>query len=154
MSIRRHDGLFKPGTSGNPRGRPPKGESLAEIVRRTVDPHELAQILLSIARNTEAKNSDRIAAVQAIADRGWGRPLSTIDVEARFRIAPSDQGRFAPLSTETLAELAGVVVLDALPPAPASSDEPIDVEGHEIGDTDQEREPFDLASHARAFAGR
>lgn len=35
--ITKHAGLWKPGQSGNPRGRPPKGRALAEMLSATME---------------------------------------------------------------------------------------------------------------------
>jgi hypothetical protein len=40
---------FKPGFSGNPHGRPPKGKSLTEIIDRKLPKEEFAERLIGIA---------------------------------------------------------------------------------------------------------
>jgi hypothetical protein len=107
---------WQPGQSGNPAGRPKRGESLAEIVRRSVDPHELVDTLLSIARSVGAKSSDRIAAVGLIMDRGWGKPLAQVEVTARQELVePELASRLDDLSPEQLEALFALGIV----PSPA-----------------------------------
>ena len=75
-------GAFRPGTSGNPRGRPRTGLALAEKIREMVDPAELVGIVLAIARDPGAPVKHRLAAVTLLADRGWSKPPVAIEIEA------------------------------------------------------------------------
>jgi hypothetical protein len=115
------------GVSGNPRGRKPSALSLAERIRERVDPDEMIDIWMEIARgktvtvgNDEDGNvtiivprvSDRIAALNALAERGWMKPPTSMQVEA-VQASPID---FARLSEEQL--VAFGALLDA-----ASGDE-------------------------------
>ena len=61
-----------PGQSGNPGGRP---KGVARTVRELCggDPHELVAILLSIAKDSTARDADRIAASKELLERGWGK---------------------------------------------------------------------------------
>jgi hypothetical protein len=63
---------FQPGQSGNPGGGP---KGVARTVREVCggSPLELAQILLGIARDKNARKADRIHAIQELMDRGWGK---------------------------------------------------------------------------------
>src|SRR5689334_2575247 len=74
-------GRFAPGTSGNRAGRPQRGKSLAEVVRRGADARELVAILLSIARDPTEPAATRVAAIGQLCDRGWGKPLAAIDLQ-------------------------------------------------------------------------
>jgi hypothetical protein len=72
---------FKPGTSGNPGGRPKKTETLLEVeaLARKYAPQAL-DVLLKIA--TEGKSdSARVAAATAILDRAFGRPRQTLQAQ-------------------------------------------------------------------------
>jgi hypothetical protein len=44
-------------------------------------PVELAQILLSIARDESARNADRIDATKELLDRGWGKAPAFANIE-------------------------------------------------------------------------
>jgi hypothetical protein len=44
-------------------------------------PVELAQILLSVARDESARNADRIDATQELLDRGWGKAPAFANIE-------------------------------------------------------------------------
>jgi hypothetical protein len=75
-------GAFRPGTSGNPRGRPRAGLALSERIREMVDPSELVGIVLAIARDPGVAVKHRLAAVTLLADRGWSRPPAAVEIEA------------------------------------------------------------------------
>jgi len=60
-------GKWKPGVSGNPRGRPRRGESLSEALRDQVDARKLAKAVLEMAY------SGSVPAVSLVFDRVEGR---------------------------------------------------------------------------------
>lgn len=68
------------GPSLNPAGRPRRGQSLAEAVRAAVDPVEIAEMLLKIARDTEETTANRLQALNALTNRGWGAPAQSLDL--------------------------------------------------------------------------
>lgn len=66
---------FRPGQSGNPGGRPKKDERLRKIEDMARDHSEEAiAALLDVAKNGSTETA-RVAAAQAILDRGWGTPV-------------------------------------------------------------------------------
>src|SRR5947207_1194539 len=72
---------FKPGESGNPRGRPKQaladGRSLADVAREyTV---EAVETLAAIMRNQQSPAGARADAAGKLLDRGWGKPRQEID---------------------------------------------------------------------------
>jgi hypothetical protein len=68
---------FPKGISGNPGGRP---KELAEV-QAAARSHTVAAIttLSEICADESAPPAARVAAANALLDRGWGRPLQAID---------------------------------------------------------------------------
>jgi hypothetical protein len=76
-------GLWQPGQSGNPQGRPSiKGE--VETLARTYTVEAL-ETLADLMRNGTSDNV-RMAAANALLNRGWGLPRQAID--GSLAIAP------------------------------------------------------------------
>lgn len=110
-------GSWKPGASGNPKGRPRRGDALAEAIRSKCDPEELASIAMTIAREG-ASEGVRIQAMQFLADRGYVRPeqrhelvvgtmedepdLSHLTVDQLRQLTELEDQRAAILATEPL----------------------------------------------------
>lgn len=67
---------FPPGQSGNPGGRPREDGHLRELCRAQT---ELAIVaLVEILSDKAAPAAARVAAANAILDRGWGKPIQTL----------------------------------------------------------------------------
>jgi hypothetical protein len=83
---------FKPGQSGNPGGRP---KGVAKTVREVCggSPLCLAQGLLEIAENPNARDRDRVAAYRELLDRGWGKAPAFASVEASDPLELDDVAR-------------------------------------------------------------
>jgi hypothetical protein len=66
------DGRFRRGQSGNPGGRP----KIFTEVKQAAREHTEAAIntLVAVMDNEEAPAAARVAAANAILDRGWGKP--------------------------------------------------------------------------------
>lgn len=73
----RHAGMFKPGMSGNPSGRPKADLSVRELAKGHTE--EAMATLLEVARNKKASSSARVAAASALLDRAWGKPPQHIE---------------------------------------------------------------------------
>lgn len=72
-------GSWRAGTSGNPRGRPPKGSALTDAIRAKCNPAELVDIALALARNGEAE-STRLQALAWLRDSGYTRPAERHEI--------------------------------------------------------------------------
>lgn len=68
------DTKWKPGQSGNPNGRPPKEQSLTDILRSKVDAEEMAELMIGLAREGD------LAAIKAVYDRVDGKPRESVDM--------------------------------------------------------------------------
>lgn len=77
-------GKFKPGESGNPGGRPKVSQEVKDLARRHTE--DAMQALIDIATDSKSPPSSRVAAAQALLDRGWGK--ATQHVEAK--VGPLD----------------------------------------------------------------
>ena len=76
---------FKPGISGNPGGRPQVIKEVRDLARAyTV---EAIETLNSIMLDKKAPAAARIAAAQAILDRGYGKPSQYMNMEESRPIA-------------------------------------------------------------------
>ena len=70
---------FKPGQSGNPGGRPKDEIRVKELARE-----HTVEALQALVTGLKAKGErTRIAAAEALLDRGWGRPTQHHEVDAR-----------------------------------------------------------------------
>jgi hypothetical protein len=64
-------------------------EGLAKKVRNLVgDGDKLAHLLFAIANGSEpqAKVSDRLTAINMLLDRGWGKPVSSLEVSGEVNV--------------------------------------------------------------------
>lgn len=95
---------WKPGQSGNVRGRPRKGNALTESIQAGCDPDELRDIALNLARNGETE-STRIAALNWLRDSGYTRPAEKHEVGPPGS-TDADDGLPDDLTIDELRELA------------------------------------------------
>lgn len=76
-----------PGKSGNPGGRSPRvgpnGETVAELARGHTA--ECVACLAEIVNGKANEPPHRIAAANALLDRGWGKPKESVDLDARVQ---------------------------------------------------------------------
>ena len=92
------NGRWAPGQSGNPGGRPGGVAAVRELARNHAA--EAIECLLKEMRQGDTSHA-RIAAANALLDRGWGRPMQPLAGDAEeppIEIA---------MSREQLAEQAG-----------------------------------------------
>ena len=88
---------WKPGQSGNPAGRPPLGDSVAEIVREALEEIPAKEVELAEKENREPRSYKRLLvelyrakalsgdlqAFQYLVTRGWGAPAKHVKVEGQ-----------------------------------------------------------------------
>ena len=72
---------FRPGVSGNPGGRPRELRDVTELAR-SHSPKAI-ETLVVIVNDETAPPAARIAASNAILDRGHGKPAQTLDASVR-----------------------------------------------------------------------
>jgi len=68
---------FQPGQSGNPGGRPKAPARVVELARAQTE--SAIFTLVEVMQNKKAPPSSRVAAAQALLDRGWGKPVQPVD---------------------------------------------------------------------------
>ena len=69
--------------------RPKMSEALSKKIRNMVgDGDKLAHLLFAIANGSEpqAKVSDRLSAINMLFDRGWGKPVSSVEVTGEVNV--------------------------------------------------------------------
>ena len=119
---------WKPGQSGNPKGRPRTGNALAERVRALVDPDEIVEFAASRLRGhtkdgleIAVQEKDRQWAAGFLRDAGYSKPLQQIEVSTPSLAEAAD---IRKLSTEELVAIAGAdqdaPVDDDVPDSPAT----------------------------------
>ena len=65
--------MFQKGQSGNPAGRPKKGQALTDILKTVVDKRKLAEKLLELAYDGD------ITAIKYVYDRVDGKPMQSFE---------------------------------------------------------------------------
>ncbi|MDP6924454.1 MAG: DUF5681 domain-containing protein [Candidatus Scalindua sp.] len=70
-NIIRHAGMFKPGQSGNPLGRPKSDKTIRDLAR--VHTKDALKTLSTIVKNPKASDTARVQACNSLLDRGWGK---------------------------------------------------------------------------------
>ena len=76
-NITRHAGMFKPGESGNPLGRPKSDKTIRELAR--VHTKDALKTLSEIVKNPKASDTARVQACNVLLNRGWGKAPQYIE---------------------------------------------------------------------------
>ena len=75
-------GAYKPGQSGNPKGKP----AIPEDVKEAAKAHTLTAINTLVDIMLNGKNdASRVNASVAVLNRGWGAPKQTMDVDVNHK---------------------------------------------------------------------
>ena len=72
---------FAKGTSGNPRGRPPKGQSITEMIRSKLDRDRFVSTLLTLAYGGD------LTAIKLVLNYVDGLPTQVIEQQGDLRIS-------------------------------------------------------------------
>ncbi len=70
---------WKPGESGNPKGRPPENFAVKKIARE--NSKAAIRVLIRIMKDESQKAVSRIAAANAVLDRGYGKVAQEVRVQ-------------------------------------------------------------------------
>lgn len=113
---------FKTGQSGNPGGRPKIAHDLKELAR--IHTHEALDTLLGVMRDKKAPHSSRVTAANAVLDRGYGKPIVSVETTISRFEKMSDEELRAWIATEA-AELNKIVELQAIEYEPDDDEDEI-----------------------------
>jgi hypothetical protein len=122
---------FKPGRSGNPKGRPKVPEEVRELARaHTVDAIEgLSKVLR--AKKTPAMA--RIVAAEALLNRGWGKPRQELELSGPGGKPLIPTIPLKDLSDGTLAQLEAALAAAEAEAGKATGDDPAGTAAPEAG---------------------
>lgn len=76
---------FQPGQVANPRGRPPVGKSIAEYIRKLGGENGKIYVdkLHELAAGNHNNVTARLAAIDALLNRGFGKPPQDVNVKGQ-----------------------------------------------------------------------
>lgn len=91
---------WKPGQSGNPRGRPRSGLAFAERVRERVDPDLVIDLAMRVAEDEELSPAARLNALWPLIDRGFIKPPTTLAATVSAAVEPTFDVTALPLDEQ------------------------------------------------------
>jgi len=71
---------WKPGQSGNPRGRPRSGLALAERIRERMSPDELIDLVTTALADPKIDIEKRVSLAMQLASYGYSKPPAGLDL--------------------------------------------------------------------------
>lgn len=77
---RDNKGRFVKGQSGNKQGRQKIPEDIKQMFRSLAP--DCCKVLCEIVNDPSARQADRIKAAEVILDRGFGKPVQAVDLDA------------------------------------------------------------------------
>lgn len=84
--------VWKPGQSGNPNGRPKLAYDIQALARE----HTAAALKALVEALADQRT--KVAAAQALLDRGYGRPIQSHDIRHSVAAATADDASLASLA--------------------------------------------------------
>lgn len=91
--------------------------NVAAVIRMRLDPNKYFEYMHRIANDELVDHKTRMQAWQHLVDRGWGKPLSTVAVEAAFGEKTGAKLDLSKLSNKELAEYERMLLKVATAPA-------------------------------------
>jgi hypothetical protein len=104
---------WKKGETGNAKGRPKNGNSLAEAIRRTVDPDEVVRKLMKIAEDSPSDQT-KLRALEILLERGYKKPAQVLEVGPADPFEDMTDEELALRTAEIKARLAERTASEAL----------------------------------------
>jgi hypothetical protein len=98
---------WRPGESGNPRGRPRNEDALAVAIREHIDPRGLVSVAVDILRG-EGPGDLKLKAATFLADRGYARPTERHEVVSGFAQDSEDEVALDNCTLDELRELRAI----------------------------------------------
>lgn len=80
-AVRDKKGRFVKGQSGNISGRASIPDDIKQAFKEASK--DACEVLCKIVNDDNAKDSDRIRAAEVILDRGFGKPVQAVDLDAK-----------------------------------------------------------------------